>query len=153
MTKHTSESQTSWVELLPLTACAGTGRNGCADSISSAHVQAVVPIKTKMSPGDRKRTYLGLQNGTIESLNTSELPIPVVFRGHSRFRFEMLIHQPFFWGVQQGSSRVCYHKVRYRIRTGPTATRSMTNKPNRAIVLNSAEQNNQTEEMPREENK
>lgn len=59
MTKHTSESQTSGVELLPLTACAGTGRNGCADSISSAHVQAVASIKTKMSTGRQEKIVLG----------------------------------------------------------------------------------------------
>lgn len=133
--------------------CAGTGRNGCADSISSAHVQAVVPIKTKRSTGRQEKNVLGPRKRHDRVTKYLRATYTVVFRGHSRFRFEMLIHQRFFWDVQQGSSRVCYHKVGYRIRTGPTATRSMTNKPNRAIVLNSAKQNSQTEEMPREENK
>lgn len=91
MIKHTSQSQASWVKLLPLTAWTGTERNGCADSLSSAHVQAVMSIKTKCPRKDRKRKYLGLQDCIIEPLNTSELSTLAVFPGHSPFRFKMLI--------------------------------------------------------------
>lgn len=93
---HTSESQTSRIKLLqvktPAPHCLYRDRNnGCVAAISSAHLQAVISIKTKMSTKN-KRKYLGLQNCIMKSLNISELTIIVVFQGYSFYRLKMWIH-------------------------------------------------------------